>query len=1706
MICEKCGNVMVKGNKYWFCEECSNKVQIKLSQDIRFAKEDDIQCPEIIAHEYNRLKNLLYGCNYYGALLQTKDTYEIILKIPILIFLNGCIEEVKSNNNNNKQSRQIIELMSNKMLSLGDWEVVALKIAKMNMNSISDSENGLYRFTASYIKEIINKYKTREGKMISYWRNESIGHGALGFCSDETFLEELEYLVNQLANIMLLSQRFYDSIKFQLSNYKSSLNLHENKNNIYINYNSERISVHPLISYLLGLVYIYDSFNPYKNIAYKLNYSHGKKVECDETRQLLLQIKREFKLNEISEISVSEKTIEKELLSKVNLTLSDKLILKPNHFDDYILSIVGYREKYKAYDKGVFMIRAEKSMGKSIFARGVDELDDLSILKKSKEYNNIIVRTIQLNNSYYSRSDLLKSRIVDVLSSIRNQEKNIIESNIYYGKFHAELADLLNQSDRTKQEKQKLLADLLNKAYKLLIKTYKNKGYASKEKLLLIIDGLDEVNPINYRGIVADSIFDYIPKSEMLDNGIYILLMSRKAEELKENTVIYEQIESINVLDKVEFDRENAEYRSLLKHYIRNTIDDIDDVQIDLILKNFNYYFAYISAYVRLRKGQSLDDKLIEYEDLLGTYLENLNKSNKGYYGKILQILINLVVIKEPALIEELLYLIDEPQVNFKFLATINDLKDFIDYKRTCLGSVLSINHYIWRSSVERHLSNEIEEVINKYSTKVDEFIRKINNNEINLKVERKNYCGEIYLLVQFWGIVNDYNMINKIDDECIIKRIKNFKRAYENIKNIGIDKKHLNQMIVLLKNCINIVNLLEDKGYEGQYLLSELYADLGDENYKAFNLYLAIEAFDKAINVIEKLNFENISHKYSDLARVYINKAATLCGLNKFAEAILQYNKAIELNEKLILECRLIDQNCLARVYVGKGDALNGLSQFEKAIEEYDKAIEIGGFLRKKDIKAVDYRWLSSSYVNKGIALKNLNKFEKAIEEYNKAIIIMERLKLKNKLDDLNDLASAYTNKGVALRNINQPYRAIEEYNKVIEIRENLKLKNELHNTNYLAKVYMNKGVALSELNQLEESIIAYDKAIEIMERLRKENKLQNPNYLARVYLNKSNVLDKMYKFKESQEEVVKSNELLNQLKSQNELYDYNDLVRGYIHSGKMFSRLNNFKESMDEYNNAIEILEKQNAENKLYNQNELALAYMNKGILLNKFNKFEDSIEEFEKALNIIDTLKVEERLYDYIDLATIYINKGVSLKGLMQYKESIVENNKAIEILEMLRVENKIYDLTVLAKSYLNKALALIGLNKFQKAMEENEKAIEILEMLKSENKLYNYEYLYEVYISKTLALVGLGQLEKSLKENDKAIDILSKLGKKLSKHSELDLANVVNYKGLTLARLDQFEKAIEEYNKAIKIMEELRLENRLGNLNELVKIYMNKGSSLEKLNQFGKAIDEYDKSIKIMEHLKIESKLNKITHLTNAYRSKAFALDKLNQFRNAVDEYNKIIKLIETSKSVDESQYTDVLSDAYMNRSIAFMDLKNIPLALEDALTTMDIYEKNVKEQWVSHDDFTKSIHMVMHFSEQLGCLCEYLEKIRSSFKLLKTDNLSEKAHEWLNEIKIIVTDEKKILDSIIYKLNELIGEIEVKNEKDEKIKYTMTALIYINEHSFYGIYCSEIYENFNIYKINILVDTIKFEAVQDYDEFNEVMRLYQKNASNFEIGK
>ena len=123
---------------------------------------------------------------------------------------------------------------------------------------------------------------------------------------------------------------------------------------------------------------------------------------------------------------------------------------------------------------------------------------------------------------------------------------------------------------------------------------------------------------------------------------------------------------------------------------------------------------------------------------------------------------------------------------------------------------------------------------------------------------------------------------------------------------------------------------------------LSYTYVARANSNATLGNYKLAIEDYDRALELVKDRN-------HNSLDETYLNRFCPLYSLKRYEEALATCDKALEITD---------NAEKLPQIYSKKAAALNKLGKYEEALEYSDKALTVNS----KDLQAIKEKKLARS------------------------------------------------------------------------------------------------------------------------------------------------------------------------------------------------------------------------------------------------------------------------------------------------------------------------------------------------------------------------------------------------------------------------------------------------------------------------------------------------------------------------------------------------------------------------------------------------------------------------------------------------------------------------------------------------------------------------------------------------------------------------
>lgn len=886
-----------------------------IAQDESLWIENISEWPSIVAYEYKNLRDLCSNGKAYGALMCLKDNFETILKFETLLAFAWA-----EKNTDESFKKETISKITTRDLSMGSWR----KLAELIYSDLSDINMNL---PADIPLEALSERYVDLG--IVNWRNTKVGHGALELEDDEDFREDLRETIIDLKDILELikddikNQKLYsDGICLEGPELARGLDVTGEITCILTGSNIE-FSVDPYILIRKHEkrgygVYFFDNQKT-KTLSIFQSYADGSRATeanfyFEQLRRYLGQTSIDLMANPDDEFL--DETESKELDA---LQMSHSFV-RPDHLLNWLKNCV------HKHDRGIFLLQMERGMGKSVFSDKLDRLyKDPLVIEE-----DIDVRTYHFSRSQSAASEDIRQRI------------EWQWANEYQGKSSWQREPRISDFEREGMTTAEALCAFLD-----AVEHYTKRNRRHRKRIMMVLDGLDE--------IIQEQIWEVFPKSNMLPEGVYILLTSRNEQEEGIPELLKGLGERLSVNEHQVITRRQEENKSFLRTYIKNTgLRKITESQACLLMEKSDYLVLYLGMLCKLAEyGIAIND-LPDAGKVIEVYMSAVNEC----YGdkesirirEILAVLATLGML-EPLTLAEIGGYTAEGSVTLGLIGMIRDLSPMLKTIRSENGNRYTIANPDLAAELRKQLP-ETEDVITE--------LINIGKDQV-----RSGYPADLKEAEPVIAHIAELESLSagsvKLDESFIMVLSEFANDAYSEAQYIkerdrSIDYKK--QLYLLCRDRYSDANI--------NTLLAKQDLALAIMNFKSDDTAVVIQK-DVAISHALLLGEDHPGTliAYRNLADMYsrVNKNSEALGI---IEHVYKKQKAILSEDDREI---LVTMNSLALV-------MNRLGMYEDAIKiqmDVVKAIE--------NSKDVDYKGLIAAKSNLAIALRDNYRFEEAIK-----------------------------------------------------------------------------------------------------------------------------------------------------------------------------------------------------------------------------------------------------------------------------------------------------------------------------------------------------------------------------------------------------------------------------------------------------------------------------------------------------------------------------------------------------------------------------------------------------------------------------------------------------------------------------------------------------------------------------------------------------
>ena len=620
--------------------------------------------PPLFVLMYSQLHRLAADNNTYGFAVRLKDIFEALIRFYALVGI------AYADSTGDKETAALL-FPPDKQLSFGDW---VNTIAFATAQRIEPGAKALSHLLETLVK-IYNKHN------IVRWRNDTFcGHGALKREDSDTFHEELSAMLNVLticftepeddASRITITPTDGDHLRCRIADVGE-------------------FDLFPYIQYAGGEHRLYDSLtNQDKNTYKVLNYHTGNRETVVDPYFFDLQAR----FYGDAPITSSESFDEAFFDNSMDQALTS--FHQPQHYWKQTHFIKRLNECLSKHKKGLFLFLSESGTGKSSFAHYIDGLGRHALKKQ-----RIICRAF-----YFSRYSFCTGK--DMPDVITESFCNAAENDTRFS-----VSDRLPSlnPDLTGTDAAQNLAGFLNQ----FADVYQRRW--NKEKILLILDGIDELS-------VADvSLLNCIPQAELLADNVYILITCRS--DIPQDSYQRRFLSGFPFTERFTF--QTADGRHLLKKAVTESVKvgdaPLTEPQAEKICDILNNRFSGLSV-VRALLAETEDfNDITKAPSLLTAYLDYIRQLyGDALFYKLTTILLTIATAYEPLSIRQIARFAMQDSPTIDMLAVMKDIAPLLISLRDQEGTKYVIGHQLFGEQLRSDYSDSCKKLVSDWIARLN--------------------------------------------------------------------------------------------------------------------------------------------------------------------------------------------------------------------------------------------------------------------------------------------------------------------------------------------------------------------------------------------------------------------------------------------------------------------------------------------------------------------------------------------------------------------------------------------------------------------------------------------------------------------------------------------------------------------------------------------------------------------------------------------------------------------------------------------------------------------------------------------------------------------------------------------------------------------------------------------------------------------------
>lgn len=646
--------------------ENNNEWLRQLGKDDSLWPKNNHDCnPSVINFEYDVLREMAEKGNLYGCVLQIKDVFELVMKIPCVM---GIIIMMHNGDENNETYQKVLGLALGKPMAIGDWNTMAALLFK---------EKDSFRLPASLAKilketrSLFNRNFQPQRNIMS-WRNETIGHGALRFEDDPSYEPEITSILEMLKKYFgtslgrLYENLYVESEGFRLTGDQLSL---QKEAELRLFAEGEFYPIGEFITLHDLTCFFFNSYYSDKKKAQFSSFIGGRAIL--ERNEYIETLRARLNRLQLGGHSFAQKLTTRGEEKMLELLSQPDEYFKPDGLLEKL------NDQMEKLGKGVIMIQMERGTGKSAFANRMSSLHH-----KKPLIADSFSRIYHLANASLRTVRDFSASVQLSFQRFYNPDDDLYFTEEEIPSFDPESADPSES-----------LAGFLNAYHDL---------YA-KDRTILVLDGIDELTS------KTKKILGCIPKREMLEEGVFVILLSRFEDEKTvlpgSRVCIKEAVSKADGLIGIR--RNDPDNIKVMEAYIRKKLPLCEDTAS--LIEKADHRFLYLRAYVMTGDKADLDSD--NETDFYQSFLEYLF----SFYGQAgqnqIRELLAMFALFPGITLEEIMKYLNMPSLTYTVIGILNDLMPLLNVQRDPKGNQYMQADEAYDRYVLREFRDEVREM-----------------------------------------------------------------------------------------------------------------------------------------------------------------------------------------------------------------------------------------------------------------------------------------------------------------------------------------------------------------------------------------------------------------------------------------------------------------------------------------------------------------------------------------------------------------------------------------------------------------------------------------------------------------------------------------------------------------------------------------------------------------------------------------------------------------------------------------------------------------------------------------------------------------------------------------------------------------------------------------------------------------------------------